>query len=357
VDAPLRRLPDLVLRERGALPLRLLARRSIAASSSPDGRTLLVVNASEGARLLSPEHPEGTIVPVGYASTASWSPSGRRLAVAVEGGRVVVVNVPDGTVLRGIQRASDPTFVSDRELVVRRRCQLLSAEPSTETEPRPLGPDLCGELLRLDRTGDLAIVAVAGRYRFGTWQSFTSVRRVRLSTGEALELLRRSDEEAVIDPAVPHGDERLCWQERGATGFDVVCAALPAGPPQRLVTGVVRGMSFDESGHRMLVTVGDHPHRPRDLELVDLAAATIQKVTRTTREWWTFLPGGRRVVGHGDMHGADVYDLAEGWHARIGRRGEEWEGVSPVTGDDARVIVGRETGSSRDLYWVDLGPP
>jgi len=357
VDATLRRLPDLALHERGRARVRLLSRRAVGASMSPDGHTLLVVNAAEGARLVSPAHPEGAIVPVGYASQSAWSPGGGHLAVAVEGGRVVVVSVPDGTVERGVRPATAPTFVSERELVVRRGCRLLSVDlAAPAAEPRPLGPDLCGNVVYLDVPHDLALIAEPGRYRFGTWQSYVAVRRVTVSTGEAIELLRRSDDEAVIDLQVPPRGERLCWQERGATGFDVVCAALPGGPPLRLVRDVVRGMTFDETGGKMLVTTGEHPHRPRDLQLVDLAAATIQKVVRTNREWWAFVPGGRRIVGHGDMHGADVYDLAEAWHVMVGRHGEEWEGVAVMPGDDSRLILGRESGASRDLYWVELEP-
>ena len=101
--------------------------------------------------------------------------------------------------------------------------------------------------------------------------------------------------------------------------------------------------------------MGDNDHALRTVFVADFKRGKIIELLQGKREWWDFLPGGRRVVGQGGGSSAVVFDLDQGWKLEIGGGpATEWEGLATIPGDPNRIILGRERGATRDLYLVEL---
>jgi hypothetical protein len=90
-----------------------------------------------------------------------------------------------------------------------------------------------------------------------------------------------------------------------------------------LVTG--HSQMLDETGRRALFLVRDRPEAPEHLFIADATTGESRRLLESNHEWWTFLPGNQRIVGHGSSRGFVVADLAEGWFMNLGRAGNEYE--------------------------------
>jgi len=332
----------------------LLAVGAVGASVAADGTTLFIVHSGRGARLVSERHRVGVPIKVGYVTSSAWSPGYQHLAVATERGAITVVSVPDGKVVATATGGVDPHFISPTLLTYRSGCHAWRLDLTTG-KSFAHGKKACGRVLHVDKAGEHWLVATRGRYRFGVYLTYREIRQVALKTGRERVVLKGTDENPFVVPVAAPDGKRICFLRRDPA-FGVYCAQVPSGR----ITEVfprdgLRPLTFDDSGQRLLFTVGDNDHALRTVYVMDFKRGKRIELLEAKREWWRFLPGGNRIVGHGGGNSALVFDLQGRWKLEIGGGpATEWEGMTTIPGNPNEVILGRERGATRDLYRIRL---
>jgi hypothetical protein len=107
-------------------------------------------------------------------------------------------------------------------------------------------------------------------------------------------------------------------------GHDVLeCRLREGGPFERVARDVSGPPMFADDAPRMVFTVGDPTHPPRDLHLADFTQGTIRKVGRVAHHRLEFLPGGEHVVAYDGARGL-VFELDTGLVTPFGEESDDW---------------------------------
>lgn len=279
------------------------------------------------------------------------SPDATWVAAAVRGSRVVVADIGDGRVLRSLDGpglAVALGAISATQLVYQRECRMFVVEVRGTDEPKAFGPELCTPLsFRGFRDG--AVWLRAGMPIAG----FAGLVTIDPTSGAAEWLLEGHDR-GLLDVAVARAGARFCWLQRAGAGAELWCADAPRQAPWLVAEGAGRISALSRDGERLVYLTGPEGHV--DVVLVDFPTMTARRIASDSQyEWWTFLPGARRLVGHGAQNRAVLIDVAEGWTAHLGGRREEWEDVDTFPDDADRFFIRKDSSPPR-LQYVDLRP-
>jgi hypothetical protein len=330
----------------------LFERGALGASFAPDRSRVLVVPGGRGARLKI--LPSGPVVKLeaGHVQRASFSPDSKFVALEIEDGNFRVFSA-DGKLVAE-HRGRDARFVAPGRLGFRTGCEGFALDVASGGKPRRVGK-ACGTLLHSSADFASWIIAEPGRFRMGVLQTYERAKRIEFSANRESILIQGGGDAVFLEPVVSPSGDRLCFLQ---SDFGLYCSTLSGKADAQRVwpSSVLRGPSFDDGGRRLVFGVGRNEHSPRDVHVADFQTQSVKKVVHATHEWWTFLPGGERLVGHGGDEKLTVYDLSKSLKIELGHAREEWEGLSPVPGDASRFVIGRERGGSRDLWLVELPP-
>jgi hypothetical protein len=174
-------------------------------------------------------------------------------------------------------------------------------------------------------------------------------------------LLDHDDHTDFISPITTANGERICATRMDRLtadggGFAVTsvleCRSRSQPRPERIwVEDSGRLHDFDDRGQQLLL---EATFRGKDGYLLnaDFSKRTVRRVIEARGRWWSFLPGGERIVG--ERARGVVCDLARGYQWSFGRPGSEWEFFAPVPNDPDRFIISQAAGATNDLYWVTL---
>ncbi len=342
--------------------LTLFARSSIGASLSPDGKSAIMAASGRGATLRTGKTTQR--IKVGYVTASKFNADGTRFALATEAGNVKVFQTSDGKLLRTVRGSRPIAFVDAKTIAFKRRCEGFVAAVNTQAPPKRLGK-ACGRLIHTSADYKSWLVAEHGRFRYGVLYTYRKATWTSLPDGRETVLIQATDKSPFLEPVMAKNGARLCFLD-GNFSLHCLETKAPANaqrvwplPGKPLLVGrddprVLRGPKLDESGSQLLFRVGTGEHSPHDVYVADFQANKVRRVTHSSREWWSFLPGGKRIVGHGGTDKLVVYDLVRNVRTDIGKPGEEWEGLSVFPGDDTRFVIGKERGGTRDLYLVEL---
>lgn len=331
----------------------LFERSALGARFSPDLAHVLIVPGGRGARLRRLRDKRTLTLDAGYVTRGEFSADSRFLLLESEDGKLRVYETAGGQ-LSAEQRGQQARFLTPERVGFRIRCDAFTLELGAGKRPRRVGKQ-CGSLLHTNEGYDTWIVAEPSRFRLGVLQAYETAKRVHLPSGRSSVIVQGGGDAVFLEPRVSPTGDRLCFLQ---ADFGLYCSDLGANAaPQRVwPSNVLRDPSFDASGRRLLFGVGRNEHSPRDVYVADFASGHVRKLVHATHEWWTFLPGGERIVGHGGDEKLTVYDLAKNLKIELGNAREEWEGLSLVPGDATRFLIGRERGGGRDLWQVQLPP-
>ena len=340
IDTPLATLPTPVT-------YRLLGRYTLAAVVAPDGDTVLYLRG-RNAEIRSLSKPGKVGLAKHHYVSARFSPDGGYVAMTDERRTVTIFAARTGRLLKRLRDASDPQWVSADTLGFRRGCQAHSFTVGSIPRTMGVAPGPCVDVIHIDPSYRTWFIAARGRYRRGALTTYTRLRRSELG-GANSPLFAGTDDDHMLMPRVSPLGDRTCFTR---ADFDLYCRGAD-GNEELIFRNVRRPLRFDESGDRLLFAVGKPRSNDSKIIVADFVTRTLTSLPRAGRDWWLFLPGSDRIVGHGGSSSAIVYDLAAGWQADIGKRGE-WEGAWIVPGDASRVILGRERGGSRDVFLATL---
>jgi hypothetical protein len=180
-----------------------------------------------------------------------------------------------------------------------------------------------------------------------TYKSLTSIR---FREGKEVELLKGDDEAYFMLPKASPSGDRQCFAD---TYFQLVCHD-PKGFDQVWPANADGPIKFDSEGLRLMFTARRMKRGTSKNVVANFETRTLTLLPTAGKEWWEFLPGGRRIAGHGGEAGAVLYDLKSNTRHQIGDKKSEWEGMWVFPNRDDRVIIGRERRGTRDLYLVEL---
>jgi hypothetical protein len=339
---------DLALRDRpDAVRVEKLISGGLAARFGY-GDAILVLRG-RGGTLMLPDGGGGKL-PARHFVRSRFAPDDRHLAVVDEKKRLSIVATPGLRHVSQVFNADRPRWIAADRLVVRRGCTAIEIDLYGRERPRGRVPGGCDDVVGSNQDEATWLVAERGRYSRGSLRTYRRIDRVELATGSAESVFLGTDDTHVISPAASPDLRRVCWLD---AQFALYCR-LDGAEPERIWTNAELPLAFSDDGRKLLFAEGKHTEANSRVGIVDFEARTIGFVPRAGRQWWLFLPGGRRIAGHGGRSSAAVYDLADRWRADVGDTRSEWEGLWPTPAGDQRFAVGRERGGSRDLYIVTI---
>ena len=340
----------------GKVQTKLLARDALAARVSPDGKTVLVVSQGQGAWLIP-----GGVVAGDEVSSSRFSPDGRYLALGLPKERVAIVDVSRTRTVRLLRDASRAVFRGDGTVLYRRGCRLMQATIESLDPPRQVGWSACGSVLHADPDPSRWALVYSLPSRWGTFTAYRSVWGVDFERGRWTALMEHDVYTSFISPLTTVAGERTCATRVDmvshpgggpAASFVLECRDRSKPGPERIwVEDTSRLHDFDDQG-RQLLFEGTIRGRRNSLILADFSRRTMRRVTDAQPRWWSFLPGGKRIVG--ERTRGVAYDLEHGFEWTFGSPGSEWEFFAAVPGDADRFILSQATGRTNDLYWVTL---
>ena len=324
------------------------ARSANSALTSPDRSTVAVVRR-EDVELRA----RTTVRLAARATTRSAFTTDSRFLLLNDEERVLrVFAVAGGRLVREIPKVDFAEWhASGSTLLYRRRgtCEVYEHDLDDGSE-RLLPARVCERVIGVHARPS-SLLAGEPAQAIGHFQAFFRVdprtdRRTRLV---GLDAATRW----LFRPVASRALDRLCFLANRATLRCVDAATTRQVELAPLVTG--HSQRLDETGRRALFLISDRPGAPEHLFIADATTGESRRLLESNHEWWTFLPGNQRVVGHGGEQGFVVADLVEGWFMELGERGKEYEDVGIVPGDPSRFFIGRERDATRDIYLVELG--
>lgn len=328
-----------------------LSRYAVAASSAltaPNGAAVAIVRREQV------ELRVGTTLQLEAraTSTAEFTSDSRFLLVRDESATLRAFSIPDGQLAAEVRKVERLAWTHTGSLLLYRRhgtCELFVFDLARRTE-RAVGARACGHLLGIRAEPATVLLAEPGQF-LGHFSAFF---RLELEPERRAELLRIDDAmRTAHHPTASRSLDRLCFHVERST---LRCLDTRTGKQVELASsGAGQWPTLDESGRRIVFLVQEQREGPEDLYLGDAATGKSRRLLESKYEWWTFLPGNQRIVGHGGQQRFVVADLAEGWVMELGERGQEYEGVRVVPGDPSRFYIGRERHATRDIYFVELG--
>lgn len=312
------------------------------------GDAILVLRGRGGTLVLP--GGKGGKLPARHFVRSRFSPDDRHIVVVDEKKKLSIFATPNLRHVSQIANADRPRWIAADRLVVRRGCIAIEIDLYGRERPRGRVPGPCDDIVGSNPDETSWLVAEHGRHSRGSRRTYRRIDRVELATGNAESVFIGTDDTHVMSPVASPDLRRVCWLDAQLALY----CRLDDGEPERIWPEAESPLAFSDDGRKLLFAEGQHTARDSRVGIVDFEARTIGFVPRAGRQWWLFLPGGRRIAGHGGRSSAAVYDLAAGWRADVGNTRSEWEGLWPTPADDGRFAVGRERGGSRDLYIVTI---
>jgi len=107
-------------------------------------------------------------------------------------------------------------------------------------------------------------------------------------------------------------------------GHDILACRLRDGGEFETVAKDVFGTAhFADDARRLVFTVGDRAHVPRELHLVDFDHRIVRRLGRVAHHRLAFLAGGEHVVAFDGARGL-VFELDTGWVTPFGEEADDW---------------------------------
>lgn len=344
--------------EKDKVTRRLLAHDALGAEVSPDGRTVALSMKKE--LVLQPGGKVGDFATRGVRRM-HFSPDGQYLAAMSDIDQdLEVFRTNDRAPLGKVGHIADFSFTGDGGIAYHKDCELFRAELGDENlKFKRVGRTLCGTTAHFGPKLDELILASGRKAHRGTSQVFTAVSLAKVHTHAWQPLLESGPEVDFLDPRTSPDGRFTCALRAPAGPISLECRDARAATSYVVWGSAARVHAFDPSGRYLLFEGGGQKPGTRaglygpEIYVADLEAHAVTKIAPSGRRSWRWMGAGMRVVAHGGY--AEVYDLSEGWKSRVASRPkEEWEGFFPVPRSAERFVMGRDHGSSRSLYFIDL---
>lgn len=292
-----------------------VARSVRAWAVSRDGASRVEIGCKKGVRVVD---ARGSRAIAGAAD---------RVVIAADGSEIAREHA--GRVHRGEDNntgaldGTDAIYLEDRTLAFHRGCEWFAH--GGEAAPASLG-ESCGTPIRSERgrarlwLAELDPPAPGG----ADGRPREAVRAlVGLEAGQAPLRIDVASERPLYAPALSADAGILCATSDDR-GHDVLqCRLREGGELERVAKDVFGVPQFADDAHRMVFTVGDGTHLPRDLHLIDFDHRIVRKLGRIAHHRLAFLPGGEHVVAFDGARGL-VFELDTGWVTPFGEEGDDW---------------------------------
>jgi hypothetical protein len=329
---------------------RVVAKDGWAARFAPDNRTYVFTSGTgKPVRLSTDANPSGVFLPHTTATRTAFSPDSSLLATGDEDGTLTLWSAPSGverlrrgqafktfgTFGSGKYVEWEVSFADNRTLLYHDGCRLHRLDVATGTTTNISNADLCGRLRHSPNNvwlvadewyGLLPPKCIPTCYRQAFQLDTTNGLGTKLLEGPLTGIqLARSGARIVLTRPGPH-----------MTFYDIA-----QGTEQEIVADNFDDtFAVDESGMHVVYAVktGTSFPPPKDLYVADLGTRTIRRLGRLSASlrWWQFV-APNRFVAYG-YDGAVLYDLAQGWTARLTPQGTDNSFLWPIP-DGTRFML------------------
>lgn len=291
-------------------------------------------------------------IPVRASTRVRISDDEKHLLVADENWNLRIFSLPSGALEREIPKVRVYDVAGNTLVYRTSQCELYSVSLSALARPKSLGKD-CGTVLGLDPEAGRALLGESSELQAMHSRGYANVDLLQLDGGRRDEIVKAANAMSFLsNVSVARDLSRLCY----VMDQQVNCTATVQ--PELVVLRSDPAYSeplFDPSGTKVAYLTRTKLGAPEHLVVGSAVSGETRDLMVTEHEWWEFLPGSMRLVGHGGLRRFAVVDLRQGWKMELGRPGEEYEGLAMVPGDPTRFFIGRERGNTRDVYLVELG--
>ena len=330
---------------------------------APDGKTLLLAGST--SRLGSVTAPLGPVLKGTRAYRSAFAPDSKNLVTSDEDGPLTVWAVPTGAVVRKIDdafkqfgsvgsgkyTAYEVGFPEPKTILFHTGCRLKKLDLSTTDAPVALGTvDQCGRPY-VSRDGKRWVIFEQSTKNYGVGLWYSRARSIDPATGATKIFLEETKVGAFSDVQLSPKGDRVCFVR---STRKVSCVTVDDGKVDDVSEGPAdRWLGFDNAGGHLLYA--DNPSgSDKGLHHVDFSARTVRRILRVTSGTtnWHAFSGDRRVIAYG-YEGGIIIDLDKGWSQIVFPK-TEVEGFAPVPDNPKRAILGKASGPSRDLFWLDL---
>ncbi len=333
---------------------------------APDGKTLLLAGST--TRLGSLTAPLGPILKGTRAYRSMFSPDSKNLVTSDEDGQLVVWSVPTGGVVRKLEdafsqfgsvgtpkyKAYEVAFSDPKTVYFHTGCRLKKLDLSTkDAAPVTLGlTDQCGRPY-VSRDGKRWVIFEQSAKFYGVGLWYSRALSIDPLTGATKSFLEEAKIGGFSDVQLSPKGDRVCFVRPNRK---VSCVTVDDGKVDDVSDGPAdRWLGFDNAGDHLLY--GENPTGKADkgLHHVDFAARSVRLVARVNNgtTYWQAFSGDRRIVAYG-YEGGLIIDLDKGWSQVVFPK-TEVEGFAAVPDNPKRAILGKASGPSRDLFFLDLG--
>lgn len=175
---------------------------------------------------------------------------------------------------------------------------------------------------------------------------------VGLEPGQPAITIDLAASPGMASPAMSADATILCGTFVDA-GHDVLACRLREGGEFESVAKDVFGAAhFADDARRLVFTVGDRAHVPRELHLVDFDHRIVRRLGRVAHHRLAFLTGGEHVVAFDGARGL-VFELDTGWVTPFGEEADDWVALGPADRPGS-FLASRLRTRCAELVRVDL---
>lgn len=295
--------------------------RSWAAST--DGAARVELGCRSGVRV------------VDAGGTRAVGADADRVAIAADGaeiarehaGRIARIDPTTGRTRASVE-GTDATYLAAGVLAFRRGCTWFTLRDDA-TEPTPIG-DSCGQPIRSERDRPrLWLAELVPPADAGVPGRDVVAALVGLEPSATPLRLELDDAGPMYAAAISPDASIVCGTFVDG-GHDVLqCRLRDGGEFERVAKDVFGTAQFADDGRRLVFTVGDRTHPPRDLHLIDFDHRIVRKLGRVAHHRLAFLPGGEHVVAFDGARGL-VFELDTGWVTPFGGESDDWVALGPL---------------------------
>lgn len=295
---------------------------------------------------------ESRQIPVRASTRVRISDDEAHLLVKDEAFVLHVFSLPDATRQREIPDVGEYDVAGDTLVYQTHKCELFSVSLRAPTRSQRLGKE-CGTVLGLAPDKGLVLLGESSELQAMHSRGFATLALLNFASGVRDEIVNAADERSFLSTvAVSRDVSRLCY----LVDLGVNCTETDQ-PELVVIQGdpVMRGPFFDSTGKLVTYVTREKLGAPERLFLASTVTGAARELQVEDHEWWEFLPGDERLVGHGGERRFSVVDLRHGWRMELGEPTQEYEGLALVPGDPTRFFIGRERDAVRDMVLVELG--
>lgn len=333
---------------------------------APDGKTILYAGSTSR---LGTETSTGVVLPETRAYRSAFSPDSKKLVVADEDGALRLFAVPSGALLRKLPNAfkqygllgsgkyayiKEVGFPDAQTILFHDGCRLKKLDPAGGDPVNVSPTDHCGHV-RVSNDGKRWVIFEEDTKSYGVGLWYTRAWSIDAATGKETLFLDQKAAGPFGDVQISPLGDRVCYVRPDRK---VGCASTdpaPTGPSAEVVSDgpIDRLVVFDATGTRALYAEKSSGAATKGLHLVDFAARTLRKVADVANATSSYhFLGSTRIVVEG-YDGATAFDLAKGWSMTL-FAGGEIEGFAASPNNPKKMLLGKASGPSDDLYWVEL---